>query len=77
MIFFNISCVKIGSHFSFDDNIFEDPLHKYESIPLELDDTDFVKKKLETENVNEDNYGGPDSVNYAYHPIINYFAQSS
>ena len=58
--------------------MFEDPLHKYESIPLELDDTNFVKKHLNTESVdNDDDDEGPDSVNYSYHPILNYFAQSS
>ena len=56
--------------------MFEDPLHKYESIPLELDDTNFVKKQLNTESVDNDDEG-PDSVNYSYHPILNYFAQSS
>ena len=55
--------------------MFEDPLHKYESIPLELDDTNFVKKQLDTESAEDDE--GPDSVNYSYHPILNYFAQSS
>ena len=34
--------------------MFEDPLHKYESIPLELDDTNFVKKQLNTESVDDD-----------------------
>ena len=63
------------SYFSFDENMFEDPLHKYESIPLELDDTNFVKKQLDTESAEDDE--GPDSVNYSYHPILNYFAQSS
>lgn len=58
--------------------MFEDPLHKYESIPLELDDTNFVKKQLNTESVDDDDDDeGPDSVNYSYHPILNYFAQSS
>ena len=57
--------------------MFQDPLHKYESIPLELDDTNFVKKQLNTESVNDDEDEGPDSVNYSYHPILNYFAQSS
>ena len=55
--------------------MFEDPLHKYESIPLEMDGTNFVKKQLDTESAEEDE--GPDSVNYSYHPILNYFAQSS
>ena len=57
--------------------MFQDPLHKYESIPLELDDTNFVKKQLNTESLDEDDDEGPDSVNYSYHPILNYFAQSS
>ena len=56
--------------------MFQDPLHKYESIPLELDDTNFVKKQLNTESVDDDDEG-PDSVNYSYHPILNYFAQSA
>ena len=48
--------------------MFEDPLHKYESIPLEMDGTNFVKKQLDTESAEDDE--GPDSVNYSYHPTL-------
>ena len=73
--FLHLMCEIMFLRFSFDDNMFEDPLHKYESIPLEMDGTNFVKKQLDTESAEDDE--GPDSVNYSYHPILNYFAQSS
>ena len=73
--FLHLMCEIMFLRFSFDDNMFEDPLHKYESIPLEMDDTNFLKKQLDTESAEDDE--GPDSVNYSYHPILNYFAQSS
>jgi len=59
----------------FDEGLLEDPIHKYESIPLDTDDQNIIKKQLETENMNngENDQG---SVNYAYHPIIDFFAQS-
>ena len=65
--------------FSFgEDEIFEDPLHKYESIPLEFDDTNFVKKKLNTKSSESEDSDSEShsSVNYAYHPIIDFFNQS-
>ena len=62
----------------------DDPLHKYETIPL--DSTGFVKKKLDTGEEEEggryhqgaEGGGGEeeehsDSVNYGYHPIIDFF----
>ena len=62
--------------FSFnEDTMEEDPIHKYESIPLDTDDNNIVKKKLETTTENDENEGHT-SVNYAYHPIIDFFAQS-
>ena len=66
----------ISIFFSFnEDTLEEDPIHKYESIPLDTDENNIVKKKLETVTDTEDN-GGQTSVNYAYHPIIDFFAQS-
>jgi len=59
---------------SFGDETFEDPIHKYESIPLDVSENNFVKKKLQTEDTVDDD--GQTSVNYAYHPIIDFFAQS-
>lgn len=60
---------------SFGDETFEDPIHKYESIPLDVTENNFVKKKLQTEDTVEKD-DGQTSVNYAYHPIIDFFAQS-
>jgi len=62
---------------SFGDETFEDPIHKYESIPLDVNENNFVKKQLETEDsIDEETDDGQTSVNYAYHPIIDFFAQS-
>jgi len=68
----------------YPDDAADDPLHKYETIPL--DSTGFVKKKLDTGEEEEggryhqgaDGGGGEeeehsDSVNYGYHPIIDFF----
>ena len=64
-------------YFSFgEDETFEDPLHKYESIPLEFDETNFVKKKLNTKSSESEDSDSHTSVNYAYHPIIDFFNQS-
>ena len=62
-------------YFSFDDEPLDDPIHKYESIPLESNGNDFVKKQLNTD-IDEGDNGDQKSVNYAYHPIIDFFAQS-
>ena len=62
--------------FSFDEELLiDDPIHKYESIPLESSENDFVKKQLNTDDA-ADNGDQNQSVNYAYHPIIDFFAQS-
>ena len=64
--FFNVQC------FRFD----EDPLHKYQAIPLELTENNFVKKKLKTKTDPEEEREGEKSINYAYHPIIDFFSQT-
>ena len=51
----------------------EDPLHKYQTIPLE---NNFVKKKLKTKTEPELEGEEEKSINYAYHPIIDFFSQS-
>ena len=64
--FCNVQC------FRFD----EDPLHKYQTIPLELTENNFVKKKLKTKTNPEVEREEGKSINYAYHPIIDFFNQS-
>jgi len=62
----------------------DDPLHKYETIPLEGSTSGFSQKKLKTgrreeegrreeQKEEEDEEGESDSVNYGYHPIIDFF----
>ena len=42
-----------------------------------MNENNFVKKQLETEDsIDEETDEGQTSVNYAYHPIIDFFAQS-
>lgn len=60
--------------FRFDDS--DDPLHKYQTIPVDLTDN-FVKRKLDTnEEDNQKTEDGQKNINYAYHPIIDFFNQS-
>jgi len=59
----------------------DDPLHKYETIPLEGASNGFAKKKLETGRREEEGRREEqkeeeeesESVNYGYHPIIDFF----
>merc|ERR1719250_582210 len=62
----------------------DNPLHKYETIPLEGNTSGFSQKKLKTgrreeegrreeQKEEEEEEGESDSVNYGYHPIIDFF----
>ena len=60
--------------FRFDDS--DDPLHKYQTIPVDLTDN-FVKRKLNTDKEEtEEKEKDQKNINYAYHPIIDFFSQS-
>ena len=51
-------------------------MHKYQAIPVDLTDN-FVKRKLNTDKEEtEEKEKDQKNINYAYHPIIDFFSQS-